>query len=98
MLTSFAPSPIAKVYLFGFASLTKVTTYAFCLGETLQPKTTLHLSEIFINTSFNSFFGGGSILLPFKSTYEGVLAMWIKESPERIKAYWWFSVFLSIVY
>ena len=48
IFTSLAPSPIAKVQQLGFWVLTKVTTSYFCLGETLQHSTTLHISPIYI--------------------------------------------------
>jgi len=41
MLTSFAPSPIARVVNCGLLWRTIVTISAFCLGLTLQAITTL---------------------------------------------------------
>jgi len=57
MLTSLAPSPIASVVQLFFFDLTKFTSSAFYLGETLQAKTTEESSTRFINslTSFLFF-------------------------------------------
>ena len=85
ILTSFAPSPIAKVIAFGFFffiiinicfffftfRLTNATTSCFYLGDTLQAITALAESEIFITRLVNS----------------GLCELKIKASPEIIKAY-----------
>ena len=40
ILTSLAPSPIAKVTFFGYLNLIKFTISAFCFGETRHANTT----------------------------------------------------------
>jgi len=54
MLTSFAPSPIARVTFFGNLLFIMFTISAFCWGETLQAKTTSTLSEQFKNLNLIS--------------------------------------------
>jgi hypothetical protein len=54
MLTSFAPSPIAKVFASGYIYLTMITISAFYFGLTRQANTTEALSINFINILFNA--------------------------------------------
>lgn len=54
MLTSFAPSPIAKVVFWGNLFFIIFTMSAFCFGETLQANTTSTESEAFKNMSLIS--------------------------------------------
>jgi hypothetical protein len=54
MLTSFAPSPIAKVVFFGYLNFIIFTISAFYFGETLHAKTTSTLSEPSKNISFTT--------------------------------------------
>ena len=49
MLTSFAPSPIARVDLSGLRSLIMVTTFAFCFGLTRHASTTFAFSQRSVN-------------------------------------------------
>jgi hypothetical protein len=51
MLTSLAPSPIARVVACGSWSLTMLTMSAFYLGETLHATTTDALNASFKNSS-----------------------------------------------
>ena len=57
MLTSFAPSPIAKVVIFSFSffSFTIFTISAFYLGETLQAITTFAYSQR-VKNSLRNFY------------------------------------------
>jgi hypothetical protein len=55
IFTSLAPSPIASVTLLCVLSLINVTTYYFCLGETLQHRTTEHLEDILMICCYKSF-------------------------------------------
>ena len=89
-----APSPIANVYLFGFASLTIVTIWAFYFGETLQPSTTSHLSEIFINFSF---------LVVFLGVFLGVSFVVVVVVVDNFlflayRVYAWHAAFIGIYY
>ena len=60
--TSFAPSPIAKVTVFGSSSFISLTTSAFYAGDTLQHITASHVLDIFkkclliVNESSSSTF------------------------------------------
>jgi hypothetical protein len=53
MLTSFAPSPIAKVVFEGNLLLIMLTMSAFYFGETLQARTTSALSDPKRNLALN---------------------------------------------
>jgi hypothetical protein len=54
MLTSLAPSPIAKVIFSGNLSLMRQTISAFYAGLTLHAKTTFALSAASKNNYFSS--------------------------------------------
>lgn len=70
MLTSFAPSPIAKVFLVGLFLLIIVTISAFCFGLTLHAKTTLAFYESSKNSALSL----------------GLFVILINESPATITA------------
>jgi len=71
MATSFAPSPIDKVDFFGKRYLTMSTISAFCLGETLQARTTSTMSAKFKNSEVR----------------RGVSMMVVRASPETSREY-----------
>lgn len=70
MLTSLAPSPIARVVLSGYCFLIICTMSAFYLGDTLQASTTDDFAATFRNSSYNLLF----------------ISILVRESPPRIIA------------
>lgn len=56
MLTSLAPSPMARVVTLGLFYLTKETISYFYFGETLHATTASHLSAIYITFNESSGF------------------------------------------
>jgi len=60
ILTSLAPSPTAKLNIFGFCFLQKLIIYAFCFGDILYHNMVYELIKILPNNprfySFNSNF------------------------------------------
>ena len=70
IFTSFAPSPIARVFLFGLFLLIIVTISAFCFGLTLQAITTFADWESSKNSALTL----------------GLLVILINESPATITA------------